>query len=154
MKHGGKKTGKGKGSRAIMFDLYGCDKQVMVNRTSLRKKMIAAISSIGMVIRKTWVDPWENGALTFFASLAESHLRFETWPDDDVDGHVNAEVQLCHYSRNNSSRAWKLTQLVIETFQAQSGKIVFINRGPGPDLEVVQEKTFVRKGAKYFYANV
>ena len=134
--------GQGCGSTNIMFDLY-LDKEsecsVALDPTKLHRVLRKAIKEIGMIRRTGVLDVWESkhsGPATSFHSLQESHVRVETWPKER---HVQGEVQLCNYSRNNALAAKRFTRLVIEYLDPATAYVLCIPRGPGPRLRMSEQ---------------
>jgi len=137
------KSQKGKGSTLIVYDLY-LDKQsnsnLALSPRLLHKEIHNIISEVNMKRRTGILDVWETkeaGPATSFHSLEESHnrasvvnfARAETWPDEL---HINGEVQLCNYSRDNTSAVQLLVKLLIQHLEPSVAYLLFIGRGPGP----------------------
>ncbi len=128
---------KGRGSTNLMFDLYldaESNVKLAFSPGRLHWTLRNAIRGVGMTQRKSLLDPWETkltGPASFFHSLEESHVRIETWPEDM---HVQGEVQLCNYSRNNTEATWRLAWFIIDTLNPARGQILPITRGPNAPL--------------------
>ena len=103
--------------------------------------------------RRTGVlDVWETkdtGPATSFHSLEESHnrlsvinfARVETWPKEL---HINGEVQLCNYTRDNTKAAKLLVTRLIEHLEPARANILLIGRGPGPAPRVLKSFSWRR----------
>lgn len=130
----------GCGSLNIMFDLY-LDRSSAAAAFSPKKfdgLIREAIKKSGMTLRKAFLDCWKSeqeGPASLFYSLEESHVRIETWPDEN---HVQGEVQLCNFSKDNAQATRQLAEHIISGLNPAATEIVFVSRGPGPNL-LVQE---------------
>ncbi|HVB20080.1 MAG TPA: S-adenosylmethionine decarboxylase [Candidatus Paceibacterota bacterium] len=127
----------GCGSLNIAFDLYldaVSNSNVAFSAEKLNVVIRKAIKKAGMTLRKSFIDPWESvqeGPATLFYSLEESHVRIETWP---AEGHLQGEVQLCNFSKNNEKAAQHLAECIIGSVNPETTQVLFLRRGPGPDL--------------------
>ncbi len=138
---------EGKGSILLAFDFVlddESDVSLVLNPKVFFGALKKAVPESGMTLREGFLDVWENptsGPMSAFISIAESHIRVETWPDEL---HVNGEVQLCHYSRDNSKSAVGILERIQEMINPGSGQILRISRGPGPMLTPEIKVTFRR----------
>jgi len=137
------KSQKGKGSTLIVYDLYldkDSNSALALSPKILHKEIHSIITKVNMHRRTGVLDVWETkeaGPATSFHSLEESHnrasvvnfARAETWPDEL---HINGEVQLCNYTRDNAPTVRSLMKLLIEYIQPSTAHLLFIDRGPGP----------------------
>ncbi len=134
---------KGGGSTNVMFDLRLDEKsncRIAFSPEKLDRMIRKAIKLVKMKRRKGILDVWESkqfGPATSFHSLQESHVRVETWPKEC---HVQGEVQLCNFSRDNSAAARRLADLIIENLKPATTQRLVITRGPGTVL-LLQEST-------------
>ncbi len=131
----------GCGSLNIMFDLYldaASNTAVAFSAEQFDVVIRAAIQKSGMTLRKSFVDAWKSeqeGPASLFFSLEESHVRIETWPEEK---HIQGEVQLCNYSKDNAGAARELAERIIKALNPAITQIFFINRGPGPNVAIRQ----------------
>lgn len=144
---------KRKGSTLVGYDLY-LDKQsnceLAFSPKRLHEEMRSLIAEVGMTHRRGLLDVWETaeaGPATSFHSLNESHHRVETWPDEL---HVNGDVQLCNYSRDNALAAKRFVQTIIERLQPAKAYVFVISRGPGPRPRLLEQIEWKRGTALPF----
>lgn len=130
----------GCGSLNVMFDLYldaASASEVAFSAEKFDRMICEAIGESGMTLRKSFVDEWkksvQEGPASLFYSLEESHVRIETWPEE---GHVQGEVQLCNFSKNNEEAAQQLAERIITALNPAVAQILYIGRGPGPTAYV------------------
>lgn len=132
----------GCGSTNVLFDLYFAKvtkHTVAFCPERLDLLIRNAIKGIGMVRRTGVLDVWETrefGPCTSFHSLEESHVRLETWPKE---GHVQGEVQLCNFSRDNSVAARRLADIIIQSLEPTIIEIIVVTRGPGKKIVFSKE---------------
>ena len=130
------------GSTNVMFDLHLNEKsncRVAFSPDKLDRMIRKAIRAVRIKRRKGVLDVWESrqsGPATSFHSLQESHVRVETWPKER---HVQGEVQLCNFSRDNSAAALRLADLIIKNLKPATTQRLVITRGPGKKVLVMQE---------------
>lgn len=149
------KSKKGRGSTLIVYDLYldkGSNSRVALSPKLLHKEIRNIITEVNMTRRTGILDVWETretGPATSFHSLEESHnrvsvvnfARAETWPDEL---HINGEVQLCNYSRDNTNVVQLLVNLLIQHLQPSTAHLLLIGRGPGPLPHVLKSFNWKR----------
>ena len=137
----------GKGSTLISFDFY-LDKESNLTLAFTPKFLHTwigkLIDSVGMKKRKRLLDAWETvnrGPLSSFTSVAESHVRIETWPDEL---HINGDIQLCNFTKDNSRAAENFVTFLLDGINPWAAYTLTCLRGPGPILTPMRRKTFVR----------
>jgi S-adenosylmethionine/arginine decarboxylase-like enzyme len=137
----------GKGSTLISFDLY-LDKEsnlkLAFTPQPLHKQIGKWINAVGMKKRRSLLDTWgtiKSGPISSFTSVAESHVRIETWPDEL---HINGDIQLCNFTKDNSRAAHKLLCFILEEINPWTAYALTCVRGPGPILTPVRRATFFR----------
>ena len=123
----------------MMFDFYLDEKSncsIVFSPAALDRILREEVAMIEMTRRTGLLDLWELehvGPATSFHSLQESHVRVETWP---AEFHVNGEVQLCNFSRDNEQPAKRLVRHIIGRLNPATARILCIKRGPGTPLHV------------------
>lgn len=143
---------QGCGSTNVMFDVYldkASKRSIAFCPEKLDRMIREAIEKSGMIRRTGVLDIWESkrsGPATSFHSLQESHVRVETWPKES---HVQGEVQLCNFSRDNSATAKRLAELIIMALNPAVVQLVIVARGPGMVL-VLQESIERKRGVLVF----
>ena len=141
------------GSTNVMFDLEldkGSAYKIAFSPEKLDQVIIQEIKRAGMERRTGLVDPWENmrsGPSSLFHSLQESHVRAETWPDRM---HVQGEVQLCNFSRDNSGTTKRLAERIIKKLKPKTADLLIIVRGPGRNFDV-RAMSVVRQEGKLVF---
>ena len=100
----------------LIGDLYGClcDSRLMLDASHLEafcKQRVAAagLSTVGSLFHSFGEGEGVTGAVV----LAESHLALHTWPEDDYD---TLDVYVCSYTNDNSAKAERLFELVMQAF--------------------------------------
>ncbi|MDE1924653.1 MAG: hypothetical protein KGH79_00515 [Patescibacteria group bacterium] len=144
----------GTGSTMIAFDFSECD-EIINHPAQLRDAIRAIITRQGLTPRENdFTDTWgsrEEGPSTIFIPLKESHIRLwifsgiinrllrlllgmlaffriETWPDRK--NHVNGEVQICNYSRNNRMATAEIVVALAQLLKPKLISLHIFQRGP------------------------
>ncbi len=131
---------KGVKSLNIMFDLFldefGAHSIAFAPR-ELEKAFYGILIYSKMEIRKSLLDDsWglEEGGYpaSIFFSLAESHGRVETCPEDSM---VRGEVELCDHSRDNTATTKEIVRNLVSCLNPSKASFILTFRGPGVDIK-------------------
>ncbi|BCX50973.1 MULTISPECIES: polyamine aminopropyltransferase [Comamonas] len=104
----------------LTADLYQCagHERYMLDADAIAGLCREQTAASGLtLVDDTWVKfpPYEGqpGGVTGTVLLAESHLAIHTWPET---GSVTIDVYVCNFSADNSGKARRLMEGVIEAF--------------------------------------
>ena len=100
----------------LIGDLYGCkgNRQFMVDAVTLENFCKQAVADAGLTAVGSLFHSFGEGeGVTGAVVLAESHLALHTWPEDD---YVTLDVYVCSYTNDNSAKAERLFELVMQAF--------------------------------------
>ena len=100
----------------LIGDLYGCkgNRQLMVDAVTLENFCKQAVADAGLTAVGSLFHSFGEGeGVTGAVVLAESHLALHTWPEDD---YVTRDVYVCSYTNDNSAKAERLFELVMQAF--------------------------------------
>ena len=67
----------------------------------------------------------KNNEITCVIALAESHINIHTWPEKE---YVSLDIFVCNFWKNNSEKAKKIYQNLIDFFSPETIEEKFINR--------------------------
>ena len=106
----------------IIADLYNCPRgqpegDLLTSATMLRTLCVNACRNAGLTLlgehfyQFDGVDATQNGGTTGAVVLAESHLAIHTWPERDS---ATLDVYVCNYTADNSQKAEKLYQTLVD----------------------------------------
>ena len=117
----------------IVADLYNCPSaDLLTSAQALRLLCTRACQAAGLSVlgehfyQFDGFDAVQDGGATGAVILAESHLAVHTWPER---GEVSLDVYVCNVSADNSLKAEKLYQLMIEALQPADIVVERIWRG-------------------------
>ena len=107
----------------IVADLKGCalsdfcdsEDHVVV----LKKGISAKIKELQLTELGNYYHFFGASALTSVICLAESHINFHSWPEDD---YVQLDIFVCNLNRDNSKAAEAMYQYFLDFFQPQKTK--------------------------------
>ena len=104
----------------LTADLYQCagHERYMLDADAIAGLCREQTAASGLtLVDDTWVKfpPYEGqpGGVTGTVLLAESHLAIHTWPET---GSVTIDVYVCNFSADNSGKARRLMEGVIDAF--------------------------------------
>lgn len=102
----------------LIADIYRCrpSGELLTRRDTLEHLCVsecrnAGLSPLGAYFYQFEDDAGEPAGVTGTVVLAESHLAIHTWPET---GDVTLDVYVCNFSRDNSERARRVFQRVID----------------------------------------
>ena len=105
----------------IVADLYHCAPgDVLVSAMALRSLCTQACNLAGLSVlgeqfcQFDGINAVQDGGATGAVVLAESHLAIHTWPERQE---VSLDIYVCNVTADNSLKAEKLYQLMIDAFR-------------------------------------
>ena len=124
----------------LTADLHGCaaDHATMTQASALRTRCLAAVRQAGLqavgelfhryapVLSADDAGPAPETGVTGVVLLAESHLAVHTWPEL---GAVTLDVYVCNFGEDNSARAHRVLEQLIEDFAPRSVERHVLQRG-------------------------
>lgn len=104
----------------LTADLRGCagPPSLMTETAVLRRLCLSAVTDAGLVpvgelFHRFSPHVEGQGGVTGVVLLAESHLAVHTWPE--IDG-VTIDAYVCNFSEDNSARAQRLMDRLVQAF--------------------------------------
>ncbi|MHB1372435.1 MAG: S-adenosylmethionine decarboxylase family protein [Thauera sp.] len=102
----------------LIADIYRCQPKgaLLARRDALETLCVgecrgAGLNPLGAYFYQFEDDDGDPAGVTGTVVLAESHLAIHTWPET---GDVTLDVYVCNFSRDNSDRARRVFQRVID----------------------------------------
>lgn len=96
-----------------LIDCY-CEPELLLDGKHFRTRCLEMVEASGLTSMNAVFHQFEDSGFTGTVVLAESHLAIHTWPE--CQG-LTLDVYVCNYSADNSAKARKLSDLLIEYFQ-------------------------------------
>ncbi len=124
----------------LIGDLTGCrcDPQLLLDGERFREKCVELVNDSGLTIMNVSFHQFEGSGYTGAVVLAESHLAIHTWPET---GGLTLDVYVCNYSADNSAKARKVFDAIIEHFQPTDAARHEIERGEHLLMEPLNDST-------------
>ena len=124
----------------LIGDLTGCrcDPQLLLDGERFRARCLEMVSASGLTTMDASFHQFDGGGFTGTVVLAESHLAIHTWPERQG---LTLDVYVCNYSADNSSKARKLFDLLVEHFQPGECARHEIDRGEHTLMEPLSDST-------------
>jgi spermidine synthase len=124
----------------LIGDLTGCrcDPQLLLDGARFREKCIELVNDAGLTIMDVSFHQFPGSGYTGAVVLAESHLAIHTWPET---GGLTLDVYVCNFSADNSAKARRVFEAIIEHFQPTDAARHEIERGEHLLMEPLNEST-------------
>ena len=100
----------------LIGDLSGCrcDPNLLLDSAGMKGKCLQLVADAGLTTMDAHFRQFDGGGYTGMVLLAESHLALHTWPERQG---VTIDVYVCNYSADNSEKAKKLFDGIVQIFQ-------------------------------------
>ncbi|HYD55315.1 MAG TPA: polyamine aminopropyltransferase [Burkholderiales bacterium] len=124
----------------LIGDLTGCrcDPQLLLDGESFRAKCLDMVSAAGLTTMDATFHTFDGGGFTGTVVLAESHLAIHTWPERQG---LTLDVYVCNYSADNSAKARRLFDQLVEHFQPGEVAKHEVDRGEHLLMEPLNDTT-------------
>jgi spermidine synthase len=124
----------------LIGDLTGCrcDPQLLLDGERFRAKCLEMVAASGLTTMDATFHTFDGGGFTGTVVLAESHLAIHTWPERQG---LTLDVYVCNYSADNSAKARKLFDHLVEHFQPVEVAKHEIDRGEHMLMEPLNATT-------------
>lgn len=109
----------------LIGDLRGCDLSTFVQAetelSQLKNDFSQVIGDHSLVELGHYYHFFGPRAVTATICLAESHINFHTWPEDNL---VTLDLFICNYTQDNSRAAYAIfNYLTQDVFKAETVKM-------------------------------
>src|SRR5258706_600470 len=124
----------------LIGDLTGCrcDPQLLLDGERFRAKCLDMVANAGLTTMDATFHSFDGGGFTGTVVLAESHLAIHTWPERQG---LTLDVYVCNYSADNSAKARKLFEQLVEHFQPTEVAKHELDRGEHMLMEPLNAST-------------
>jgi len=132
----------------LIGDLTGCrcDPQLLLDGERFRAKCLEMVEASGLTVMDATFHQFEGSGFTGTVVLAESHLAIHTWPERQG---LTLDVYVCNFSADNSAKARKLFELLVDYFQPTESACHEVDRGEHLLMEPLNASTgFYIKASK------
>ena len=124
----------------LIGDLSGCrcDPRLLLDGERFRERCVELVNASGLTIMDVSFHQFEGSGYTGAVVLAESHLAIHTWPETSS---LTLDVYVCNYSADNSAKARKVFDAIIEHFQPTDAARHEFERGEHLLMEPLNDST-------------
>ena len=124
----------------IIGDLTGCrcDPQLLLDGERFRAKCLEMVAAAGLTTMDATFHQFAGSGFTGTVVLAESHLAIHTWPERRG---LTLDVYVCNYSDDNSHKARKLFEHLVDYFQPAEVARHEVDRGEHILMEPLNDTT-------------
>lgn len=106
----------------VLIDLYGCDRQQLMDAEHIREGMLKAAEIMGAEVVGSSFHTFEPWGVSGTVTIAESHLAVHTWPEYDF---AAVTFETCGTHMNHR----KAYNYLIQFFRSKQPKITHQKRG-------------------------
>ncbi|MBU0689731.1 MAG: adenosylmethionine decarboxylase [Gammaproteobacteria bacterium] len=112
----------------LIGDLYDCKtgETLMVDAEALKSSCVELCTDAGLQVVGENFFQFDDAGVTGCVLLAESHVAVHTWPEH---GNVTIDVYVCNYNMDNSAKAQKVFDGILELFSPENPRIKPVQRG-------------------------
>lgn len=112
----------------ILAEFFNCkNEEFLTDKVVLRASLISSVEKAGLTYLSDSFYKFDNAGVTGVIVLSESHVAFHTWPERG--NYVSLDVFTCNYTCDNTEKAHKLYQSIVEIFQPGKIELVSLRRG-------------------------
>jgi spermidine synthase len=124
----------------LIGDLTGCrcDPQLLLDGERFRAKCLEMVEASGLTTMDATFHQFEGQGFTGTVVLAESHLAIHTWPERQG---LTLDVYVCNYSADNSLKARRLFDELVQYFQPTEISKHEVERGGHLLMEPLNDST-------------
>lgn len=117
----------------LMADLFDCqaELQLLQQLEPVRLACVEAVQAVGLSMVGERFHQFEPVGVTGVILLAESHVAIHTWPEHRF---VSLDIYVCHFSADNTAKAERLLQDLIQLFDSKQPNIYRQARGRPADV--------------------
>ena len=111
----------------ILSNFFGCkNRELLVDRKKLSKLMTNVVKKNHLTILKSAFHKFDDGGITGFLLLSESHISIHTWPEKD--NYLALDIFVCNLEKDNTENAKKIYKELIKAFKPEKKDEQFIER--------------------------
>jgi spermidine synthase len=124
----------------LIGDLTGCrcDPQLLLDGERFRAKCLEMVAASGLTTMDATFHQFEGSGFTGTVVLAESHLAIHTWPERQG---LTLDVYVCNFSGDNSLKARRLFDRMVDYFQPSEIAKHEVDRGGHLLMEPLNDST-------------
>jgi spermidine synthase len=115
-----------------------CNPQRLLDGKDFEAKCLDMVRTSGLTIMDATFHQFEGSGFTGTVVLAESHLAIHTWPERQG---LTLDVYVCNYSADNSEKARRLFDSIIDYFEPGEVARHEVDRGDHLLVEPLNEST-------------
>lgn len=111
----------------IIANLYKCkNASLLTEKSELSELMINTIKNNELNILDSSFHKFDEGGITGYILLSESHVAIHTWPERD--NYLTLDIFVCNYGKDNTESARKIYSKFKEKFKPEKSEESFIER--------------------------
>lgn len=108
--------------RHILAEIYGCDCEILNNRSLIEKVMVDSALKAGAEVRETAFHEFSPQGISGVVIISESHLTIHTWPEL---GYAAVDIFTCGEKIN----PWDACNYLCDSLKAKNITATEVKRG-------------------------
>src|SRR3990167_5659378 len=102
----------------ILSNFFGCrNKDLLVNEEKLSNLLINSINKNHLTILKSAFHKFNEGGITGFLLLSESHISIHTWPEKN--NYIALDIFVCNLEKDNTENAKNIYKELVKAFKPE-----------------------------------
>ena len=111
----------------ILSNFYGCkNSELLVNEKKLSNLLKNSVKKNHLTILQSIFHKFDEGGITGFLLLSESHVSIHTWPEKD--NYLALDIFVCNLEKDNTKNARKIYEEIVKAFKPEKKDEQFIER--------------------------
>lgn len=111
----------------ILSNFFGCkNKELLIDEEKLSKLMISSVKKNHLTILESTFHKFDEGGITGFLLLSESHVSIHTWPEKD--NYLTLDIFVCNLKKDNTENARNIYKELVKAFKPEKKDEQFIER--------------------------
>lgn len=112
----------------IIADFFECENaNLLVDEANLKDLFVNSVRKNGMTpLQNFFYKFGEDGGITGYILLAESHVAIHTWPEKN--NYLTFDIFVCNYTKDNTIGARKIYQEIKDAFKPKRVEETFLER--------------------------
>lgn len=111
----------------ILSNLFGCkNSALLVDKDKLKKLLVGSVEKNHLHILDSSFYKFDEGGITAFLLLSESHVSIHTWPERN--SYLTLDIFVCNFNKDNTKNAKKIYRELLKAFKPEKKEEKVIGR--------------------------
>jgi len=111
----------------IIANFFGCkNASLLVDKEKLSKLLVKSVEKNSLTILDKSFYKFDEGGITGFLLLSESHISIHTWPERD--NYLSLDIFVCNFNKDNTGDARNIYKELLNSFKPSKVVEKFMER--------------------------